>query len=490
MMLGQWRVTLRQAEEAARAGRIEDALNLVKRPELAEHRQGIQLAARLVRELLERGQRRAAADDWAGALDDFDLAERHGAPPDRLAAVRLEIADRVARELSQSLEAGDPDRVLERTAALARRGVHAPALRRQREAAEAWIEAQGLARRGEFGQAREALSRAARLAGRHAAEALAAARQELDARQAQAQPRIEAFYAALASSQDAAGLLAAAEALLAILPEHPSARQARSRAWQQVGVLPPAAGLPPRTPRRIGIGLDLRGPETSNPIVFLDQAGAEPTDEPPAVRLGAAESGPHGRALLWVDTVGGFLICFDREVVLGRAGMDSGADVPILGELSRRHASLIRQADSYVVRAWHPTFVNGRQVVGTSPLRHRDVLRLGSAVELIFHQPSPVSATAKLELVSRHRLPLAVDGVILMAETCILGSTAQAHVPTRTSSGPVILFRQGGQLWCRAPGRFEVDGCPETDRARLGLRSRVVGDGFSFGVEPLENNPA
>ena len=30
---------------------------------------------------------------------------------------------------------------------------------------------------------------------------------------------------------------------------------------------------------------------------------------------------------------------------------------------------------------------------------------------------------------SRHRLPLAVDGVLLMAETCIVGSSRQAHIP-------------------------------------------------------------
>jgi hypothetical protein len=493
MMLGQWRVTLRQAEEAARAGRVEEALGLLARPELAEHRQGVQLAAKLARDLLDRGKRRAGSEDLAGALDDFDLAERHGAPPDLLAAARLTVADRAAEELRRSLEAGDPARVLERTAALGRRGIHGPALRRQREAAEAWVEAQEQSRRGEFGLAREALGRAGRLAGGEAAEAIAAARQEMDARQAEAQPRVEAFYSALAAGKNGAALLAVAEAVLAVVPEHPAARQARSRAWQQVGVMAPAVGLPGRTPPRVGLGLDLRGPSAVEPIVFLDDTAP---DAPKAIaehapaRPAAAESGPSGRALLWVDAVGGFLVCYDREVVLGRAGHDSAADVPLLGDLSRRHASLIRQGDAYVVRAWHPTYVNGRQVVGTAPLRDRDVLRLGSSVELVFRQPSPVSATARLEVVSRHRLPLAVDGVILMAETCILGPPPQAHVAAKPAGGPVVLFRQGGRLWCRASGRFEVDGRAETGRAALGPRSRVVGDGFSFGVEPLQTGPS
>ena len=76
-----------------------------------------------------------------------------------------------------------------------------------------------------------------------------------------------------------------------------------------------------------------------------------------------------------------------------------------------------------------PSFINGKPVVDQAVLRDGDVIRLGSTVELEFRQPSPVSATARLSIVSRHRLPLAVDGVILMAETCIVGSESQAHIP-------------------------------------------------------------
>jgi hypothetical protein len=115
---------------------------------------------------------------------------------------------------------------------------------------------------------------------------------------------------------------------------------------------------------------------------------------------------------------------------------------------------------------------------------------LGSSVEILFRQSSPVSATARLEIVSRHRLPLAVEGVILMAETCILGSTAQAHVPAPQLETPVVLFRQSGKLWCRVAGKFEVDGRPHQGRAALGLRSNVRGEVFSFSVEPLAAGPS
>src|SRR6185437_12917411 len=186
----------------------------------------------------------------------------------------------------------------------------------------------------------------------------------------------------------------------------------------------------------------------------------------------------------WLDAVGGYLVCLDDEVVLGRAGTDATADVPLVGDLSRQHATLARDGEGYVVRAIKPTFVNGRKVE-TAPLRDGDVIRLGATVELEFRQPSPVSSTARLQVVSRHRLPLAVDGVILMAETCIVGDSRQAHIPAPGLTNPVVLYRQGAALWCRAAGGFEVDGRACAARAPLTLQSSVLGDGFSFSLEPL-----
>jgi hypothetical protein len=199
--------------------------------------------------------------------------------------------------------------------------------------------------------------------------------------------------------------------------------------------------------------------------------------------------GPKGRFLLWVDAVGGYLVCLDDRIILGRAGPDSPADVPLMGDLSRNHATLVRSGESYMLQAHHSSFINGKPVADQTVLRDGDVIRLGSTVELEFRQPSPVSATARLAIVSRHRLPLAVDGVLLMAETCIVGGTGQAHIPAAALKDPVVLYRQGNGLWCRAPGSFDVDGRTCAARAPLTLQSSVLGDGFSFSLEPLRSHP-
>jgi FHA domain-containing protein len=212
--------------------------------------------------------------------------------------------------------------------------------------------------------------------------------------------------------------------------------------------------------------------------------GAGPGPAPARPLARARENGPGGRFLLWVDAVGGYLMCMDDQVVLGRSGADSDADVPLMGDLSRHHATLVRDGDGYVVRARQPTFINGQRIE-TAPVHDGDVIRLGSTVELEFHQPSPVSATARLAIVSRHRLPLAVDGVLLMAETCIIDGSPQAHIPAPGLAQPVVLYRQAGALWCRATGGFEVDGRACAARAPLTLQSSILGDGFSFSLEAL-----
>ena len=82
-MLGQWRIVLRQAEEAARAGRYDVAFALASRSDVADHSQAVQFRGRLGLDLIARANRRGAADDLAGAVDDLALAERIGRRPTR-----------------------------------------------------------------------------------------------------------------------------------------------------------------------------------------------------------------------------------------------------------------------------------------------------------------------------------------------------------------------------------------------------------------------
>jgi hypothetical protein len=535
-MLGHWRIVLRQAEEAARIGRFEEAYALASRPDVADHHHAVQFRSRLALDLIARATRRGTVDDVTGAIEDLNLAERMAAPPDSLAAARLNLADRVAEEVRTSLDAGEPARALERVEELIRHKITGPALRRIREIAEAWQGGLAEGLRGEFGRAHEQLDRAERLATGAgvigAQQAIATAKNELENRQKGVAPKVEALYTALAEAKWPQ-ILAAAEAVLASVPEHPAARQARQRAWQQIAAIGPggAAQWPQRGARATQAaavtdsGIDAstddqpgqsRGPDAEG-IFWLSalthrsgaqglaaragelrpgepvHGGCGPKPTTPQQRATAAPRPlaradaftPKGRFLLWVDAVGGYLVCLDDRIVLGRAGPDSHADIPLMGDLSRSHATLVRNGEAYLLKAHQASFVNGKPVVDQVVLRDGDVIRLGSTVELEFRQPTPISATARLSIVSRHRLPLAVDGVLLMAETCIVGEAAHAHIPAPALRSPVVLYRQAGSLWCRAEGAFDVDGRTCASRAPLTLQSSVLGDGFSFSLEPL-----
>ena len=96
----------------------------------------------------------------------------------------------------------------------------------------------------------------------------------------------------------------------------------------------------------------------------------------------------------------------------------------------------------------------------------------------------PVSASARLDLVSGHRLPLAVDGVLLMADNLVLGPGPQAHVPMPDVARDVLLYRHKDGLGVRYAGPFRVNGRPATDREGLPPHATVSGPDFSFAVEP------
>ena len=191
------------------------------------------------------------------------------------------------------------------------------------------------------------------------------------------------------------------------------------------------------------------------------------------------------RFLLWVDGIGGYLVCLNPRVTFGQAVADGPVDVPLFAELARLHAELARDAEGYVIESGRDVRVNG-STSGRSVLRPGDRVTLGPTCQFVFHQPVPISPSARLEMVSGHRLPMAVDGVLLMAETLVLGPGEQSHVslPVELLQS-VVLYRGKDGLGVKCPGAFRVDGRPCQDRAELPLPGVVTGDRFTFAVEPV-----
>jgi hypothetical protein len=189
------------------------------------------------------------------------------------------------------------------------------------------------------------------------------------------------------------------------------------------------------------------------------------------------------RLLLWIDAVGGYLVCLGDEISLGPPG--AGADVPILGDLSRRHATIRRDGEGYLVEPSRPVKLDGQPLARPATLADGSVLALGESVQVRFRRPHPLSGSARLEIVSRHKTVPSVDAVLLMADSLILGPGNQCHVPCRDWRREMVLFRRGEKLFCRSDAPYEIDGQQRRGKAEIRYNSCVSGEEFSLSLERL-----
>ncbi len=194
---------------------------------------------------------------------------------------------------------------------------------------------------------------------------------------------------------------------------------------------------------------------------------------------------PTERFMLWVDAVGGYLVCLADEVTLGQPVACETVDVPILGDISSRHARIRRDGEGYLIDAIRHVRVDGKTVAKVAALRDGSRIVLGEAVRFACRRPHALSATVRLDFDTHHRTQPATDGVLLMADSCILGPSPYCHVVCRDWPGEVILYRHDEQLYCRTAGAFEIDGVRCKGRGPVGRGSRIEGEGFSMKLEEL-----
>jgi len=216
------------------------------------------------------------------------------------------------------------------------------------------------------------------------------------------------------------------------------------------------------------------------------------------------------RLMLWVDGVGGYLVCLADSVVLGQpvwstapsglalaggngvAAVSSrqnrrvrGPDVPILGDLHARHARLVRDGEAYLLEAIHSAMVDGQPVSRSTTLSDGSEITLGRNVRLRMRQPHALSSTARLELLGNRRTEPAADAVLLMSDACVLGPRSDCHVVCRRWTDEVVLSRRGGRLFCRVAGQYEVDGSTRSGRSEIGPKCRISSESFSLSLEPV-----
>jgi hypothetical protein len=288
---------------------------------------------------------------------------------------------------------------------------------------------------------------------------IAEAKKQYQDRAERARLLLEQLHAAMAAA-DWTRLLALANELLEITPDNRVARDARKRAWAEVG-------------ERLGDSRNLGDTQHWN---GESRAAGKLADD--------CRAGP--RFMLWIDAVGGYLVCLGDDIVVGQSNPTSKVDVPIQADISRRHVKLRRQGEGYVIEPLAGgVTLDDQPLTGPALLSDGAEIVLNGAVRLRFRKPHVLSASARLEIVSKHRTHPFADAVLLMAESCVLGPKWQNHVVCRDWEGDVVLYRQDERIFCRAMESIEIDGKLHDGRGPVRPGSQVLGTDFSMTLEAV-----
>lgn len=193
------------------------------------------------------------------------------------------------------------------------------------------------------------------------------------------------------------------------------------------------------------------------------------------------------RYMLWIDGVGAWQLCIGSSFVIGGPTLEhQTADVCLMANISRRHATLVRQNEDWFIQSHGPVVLSGKSISDRGLLKTGDQIRLGERVQLGFRVPNVLSGSAVLDFESSHRPAQSVDGIILMTDNCLLGPRRDHHVCCPTWPDLMVLFWQDGKLRCRSKMAFKVNEHRMRETAELQDGDIVSGEDFRFRIERLK----
>ena len=189
--------------------------------------------------------------------------------------------------------------------------------------------------------------------------------------------------------------------------------------------------------------------------------------------------------LMWVDGVGGYLVCASNVNTIGQAVPQANISIPIQGDLRRRHARLETVAGQHLIHPLGPVTIDDVEIVDPVEIKHGQVIALDGGVKLKYTQPHPLSKSGRLDFVSRHRTNPWSDSVLVASQSIILGPNRDNHVFCPTWSSDLILFERNGKWFCRGKERLEIDGTSYEQEGEISFDSRIVGEDYSLKLEPI-----
>src|SRR5688572_23477432 len=111
-MFQPWRLRLREAEEALKNGRLDEASRLLRDDELRKYFPAKKLLANAARQMVARGRLHAQKAETAAGWHDFQAAAELGAEADALSQLREKLMELAVAEAERYLAAGNIDACL------------------------------------------------------------------------------------------------------------------------------------------------------------------------------------------------------------------------------------------------------------------------------------------------------------------------------------------------------------------------------------------
>ncbi|MGI9429455.1 MAG: hypothetical protein ACR2NM_12410 [Bythopirellula sp.] len=480
-MFPTWRLKVREARMALKAGRPDEAGQILQQESVRDFLPAKRLSHEVAKHLVSRAEQHLQLDDSIASWSDLQQAARLGGCDDRVAELRQAQTERGLDRVRRAIQRGDTKLATDQIQRLEQRRLGGEQRRVWKLIVHLISRAKELSAQGKSTGAGEMLQRATQMLPDPQDELADqfAARQEQLQQQADELRRLSGQLHEKLTAEAWTEVLTTAEAMLELAPEHKAARQARSKAWDAVGMKATRV-VPQKQIHRIARSLQSTHAWASSAKV-----------DTKAMQNPLRKGDTSRRFVTWIDGVGGYLICLGDEVMLGQPSGIGGAEISILADLSRRHASIRREGEAYVIQPVHRVSVDGTELTGPQVLNDDALIELGPSVRLRFRKPHALSGTAVLTLESHHKTEPAVDGIVLMSESCVFGSRAQSHVTCRGWEDDLVLFRRGGELQFRTAASVEINGePPAAESAKTGGgvitgNTRVDGEGFSLSFEEV-----
>lgn len=521
---------IRQAEVALHADRLDEAMDLVQRPDVRAHRRGQELVTKLSKQLLDRAKKWIEMDRPADAALDADKAIR-------LAGHLPEAVELKAKAAAAMLDSQHRHQRSRQAVARARLALHQGRLNAARD----------LVHRGEFStgglqvimedlndqqdRAATALAKAEAAIARKDYESAIndlLAIQKLDATNPQLTELLDQIHRDLSTQAteaieagrlDVANMLE--QRLARVAPNALDVEQFRTNlsqlrtAWEAVergqlrrgeeilrrlhSALPNAKWLRESADRLNDAAIALDSVRTG-PMGLLSTArefANAPTVAPPSMQpasllrstpppLPARRSGApmSNRLMVQVDGAGSFVIVRDSTISIGPISSSSRVQLGLICEANTPTATIERVEDDYFLRGGSGVAVNETPVT-SKLLGAGDRISLSPRCRMMFHMPVPASTTAAIDLTGARYPRADVRRVLLMDRDVVIGPGGASHVRLDSLAESIVILQRDGQLYLKGGTAVTMGDQPIDENTPLQPNIAIRGAGFGLVITPV-----